>query len=122
MPASLALVTVWGILAWVWIARPSIIFVEGHVPVLAPAQAEAKARYSLFLERGRLDAYVAKHGTQPTELSEAGTVENGVTYHRGPRDFVLESTVGSETLRMTSQMSTDSFLGTALTQLRASQH
>ncbi len=93
------------------------MFVAAHVPVLAPEEVEAKARYALYLERGRVDSYLAKTGALPKSLGDAGSVENGVNYRRGVHDYILETNVQGTTLRMTSVMSADSFLGTSLNRL-----
>ncbi len=115
LPMVLLLAALAGILAWAWIARPAAIFGGPPAPiVLSPDRAEAQARYALFLERARVDAYRRAHGRNPERLADAGPVEDGVTYTISEQGFVLERTANGKVLRLDHATSPNSFLGGSL--------
>ncbi len=114
-PMVLLLAVLSATLAWAWIARPAAIFGSPPAPaVLTPARAEAQARYALFLERARVDAYRQVHGRNPAQLADAGPVEDDVTYTISGQGFVLERPVNGKVLRMDHATRPDSFLGGSL--------
>lgn len=115
LPMVLLLGALTAILAWAWIARPAVIFGGPPAPiVLSPARAEAQARYALFLERARVDAYRRSHGRNPDQLADAGPVEDGVTYTMSGQGFMLERTANGKVLRLDHAIRPDSFLGGSL--------
>ena len=112
------LVVVWAALAWAWIARPAAIFGPEVPRRLTAAEMDALARNALYLQRARVERFRADSGHLPGVLSEAGEVEEGVTYVVTPPDFVLITRAGSaQALQLTSRMNADSFLGDALGRL-----
>ncbi len=102
------------LLAWLWIARPAAVFAPGTPAIQSAEQREAIARFALYLERARVDQFVAERGRMPTTLAEAGEVEAGVQYHPEGRDFTLDIRDCAIQLRLTNRMNADSFLGDAL--------
>ena len=119
-PLYVGLVATWGLLAWLWIARPDAVFNAREAPpALSPAKAEARARYALYLQRSRLEAFRHAHGRLPNTLRDAGPVEDGVTYQRAGNGYVLTRDVSGNSLRLTNTMAVDSFLGSSLDVLRA---
>ncbi len=118
-PLLLLLVALMGTLAWIWIARPASVFGAPSAPVvLTPERAQARARYALFLQRARVEAYRAENGRYPAVLRDAGPVEDGVSYSASSKGFVLEHTVNGKILRLDHAMRADSFLGGSLDVLR----
>lgn len=110
----------WIALAWLWTARPAMIFdpLGARAPTLDPATAEASLRYGLYLQASRIHEFQAEHGRLPTTLDEAGHVEEGVTWQGAGTEWTLRGRVGDLVLQLTSRMAVDSFLGSALEQLR----
>ena len=112
------LVLTWVGLAWVWIARPALIFEPERPRRHTPAEMEALARNALYLQRARVEWFRAESGRLPGVLGEAGDVEEGVSYILTPPDFVLVTRAGkSQSLQLTNRMNADSFLGDALGRL-----
>lgn len=102
------------VLAWLWIAQPAAVFAPNQPPPLGPAEAEARARLALYLERVRIEDYRRSTGRLPAALADAGAVEAGVTYRQVEGGFVLESNAGPAPLQLTNRMNSDSFLGNAV--------
>ncbi len=121
VPTLLMVVVGWSVLAWMWIAKPALIFNVAETPVHTPQQVEATARFALFLEKSRVENYLKTHGRLPAQLSEAGPVEAGVVYQRAGTGYVLSREANGVPLRLTSSMNADSFLGNSLQVLRASE-
>ena len=116
--ALLALVVVWAGLGWVWIAQPAAIFGPAAPRIPTDGEREALARHALYLQRARIEQFRAESGRLPRELSEAGAVEEGVTYVPTPPDFVvIVPAFPGKGLELTNQMDADSFLGDALGRL-----
>lgn len=115
---TLFIVVAWAFVAYVWIARPAFLF-EGPTPTETTAsQREARLRYAVYLQRGRVAAYRTEHGRLPETLREAGPVEEGVEYERtSDSSYTVFGTVDGTVLRLSDRMSADSFLGDALRRL-----
>lgn len=110
----------WTFIAWIWSTRPAFLFGE---PVRATVSAEvdeASLRFALYLERGRVDAYMRRAGQLPATLSATGTVEAGVSMVRTSDGYQLVGRRGASELQLSSRMNADSFLGNSLQVLRRS--
>jgi hypothetical protein len=105
------------LLAWLWIAQPAAVFAPGDPAFLSAEQREAIARFSLYLERARVEQYVAENGRMPATLADAGPVEAGVEFRSTGADFTLDVRDGAIRLQLTNRMDADSFLGNALAQI-----
>lgn len=105
------------LLAWLWIAKPAAVFDPAGPAFLSADQREAIARYALYLERARVDQYVADSGRLPPTLAEAGEVERGVVYRSNGADYTLEAKDGAIELILSNRMNADSFLGDALVRI-----
>lgn len=121
VPTVVMVVLGWSVLAWMWIAKPAMIFNVAETRTLSPQQVEATARFALFLEKSRVDVYAKTHGRLPARLSDAGPVEEGVAYQRAGSGYVLSREANGASLRLTSSMNADSFLGNSLQVLRDSE-
>jgi hypothetical protein len=107
-------VLAWGVLAWLWIARPAMIFGAGRTAkAMTESERDAFVRYSLYLEKARVEDFRRLNGRLPTSLAEAGPTEDGVTLATTSDGYVLEGTASGTTLRLTERMNADSFLGDA---------
>lgn len=106
----------WTFLAWAWLARPSAVFVSGVAQTAE--QEEADLRYALYLQASRIREFVDEHDRLPTDLGEAGDVEEGITWVVAGTEWSLSGRSGPHLLELTSLMSTDSFLGNSLERLR----
>jgi hypothetical protein len=102
------------LLAWLWIAQPAAVFAPGSPAFLSADQREAIARFALYLERARVEQFVADRGRLLATLAEAGEVEDGVQYRSQGQDYTLEIRDGAIQLQLTNRMHADSFLGDAL--------
>ncbi len=111
----LFLVLGWGFLAWAWLARPPALF----VPLVEQTvgQEEAGLRYGLYLQASRIREFAEEHNRLPTDLAEAGDVEEGITWAVAGTEWSLSGRSGPHLLELTSLMSADSFLGNSLERL-----
>jgi hypothetical protein len=100
-------------IGYIWIARPSFVFGPAPVPP-SRAEAEASLRFALYLERRRVEQYVASRGRLPATLADAGPLERGIRYERRDNQFTLTGERDGLTLTLTSAMRADSFLGGSL--------
>lgn len=116
--ATVALVLGWALLAWIWLARPAFIFGPGDPPPPSAELREARLRFAIYLERGRVEAYVAARGRLPVSLAQAGPVEAGVFLEKTTTGYVITGISGDLALRLTDRMRADSFLGESLEILR----
>ncbi len=116
----LVLVTVlgWLVIAWLWSSRPEFFFGPSAPVTLSPAKQEATLRFAMYLQRRRVEEYVARRGRLPTSLAQAGMVEDSVSWQRTDEGYVLSGRYGSLELQLPSRADADSFLGNALTVLR----
>ena len=108
------LIAGWACLAWIWLARPAFVFGPPEPPPPTVEEQEASLRFAMFLQRARVEAYRAARGRLPAALPEAGPVEDGVSYQRLGPDFVITGTRGGLSLRLTTAMDADSFLGRSI--------
>ncbi len=116
--AVLALALGWGFLGYIWIARPGWIFGPATDSVLSADRREAALRFTLYLERGRVEGFTEEHGRLPGSLAEAGPVDEGVDWRPDGSGYVLTGELQGQTLRLSSAMDADSFLGRSLDVLR----
>lgn len=114
----LLLLLTWTIIAWIWSTRPAFLFGDTMTAVQSAEVEAASLRFAMFLERGRVEQYVRRHGVLPTSLGDAGPVEAGVTMLRTSDGYALLGQRGATQLRLTSAMSADSFLGSSIDVLR----
>lgn len=122
IPMLMTIVISWGVLAWLWIARPAAVFdPRTPAPAVSGVEAEARARYALFLQRSRIDAYRQAHGRLPATLEDAGAVEEGVIYVRAGSSYVLTREANGAILRLTATTPAETFLGNSLEVLRAAR-
>lgn len=117
----LVLLLLWAVIGWIWSTKPGFIFGVAAPEAQAPAVEEATLRFALFLERGRVGAYVRRHGQVPAALGSSGAVEDGVTLVRTSDGFVLVGQRGDIQLRLNDKMDADSFLGGSLEVLRQAE-
>jgi hypothetical protein len=110
----------WVFIAWIWSTRPAFLFGEPARKVSSPAVDEATLRFALYLERGRVEAYVRRTGQLPANLGATGTVEEGVAFLRTSDGYHLIGRRGASELQLSSRMNADSFLGNSLQVLRQS--
>ena len=114
----LFIVAAWGFIGYAWVARPAYLFGGAPRSTLSAVQREARMRYAIYLQRGRVEAYRAAKGRLPESLREAGAVESGVEYERTTEaDYQISGSVDGTVLRLSDRMSADSFLGDALRQI-----
>lgn len=119
-PPALIIVAVlaWGVLAWLWIARPAAIFGSGVGAITMSANEEdAHVRYGLYLQRARVERFREQQRRLPVTLAESGPVESGVVFAATSDGYVLEAQAGAMMLRLTQRMNADSFLGNAVARL-----
>lgn len=109
----------WCVLGALWILRPAQVFSPTEALAAAPVLDEAGLRYAMFLQAGRIEEFVEAHHRLPSSLGEAGEVEEGLQWQRlGSAGWVLVGAEAGRTLRLTDQMSVDSFLGKSLATIR----
>ncbi len=113
-----AMVLSWIGLGWFWIAKPAYFFGPKPAPAIAPGKEEATLRFAMYLQRGRVDEFVARHARLPETLAETGEVEDSVGYRRDGAGYVLTGRYGALELRLGSTENPDSFLGESLRELR----
>lgn len=116
--AAFALAAGWVFLGYIWIAKPAWIFGPRADTVLATDRRDAALRFTLYLQRARLDEYADDHGGPPTTLEATGPVEDGVTWQPNGTGYVLTGELQGQTLRLSDAMDADSFLGRSLEVLR----
>lgn len=119
-PPALIVVAVvaWGVLGWLWIARPAWIFGSGvSAPAMSAGERDAHVRYGLYLQHTRVERFREQKGRLPTSLAEAGLVDTGLIFATTSGGYVLEAMAGAATLRLTERMNADSFLGNAVARL-----
>jgi hypothetical protein len=120
-PFVLVMLLSLGATAWIWLARPAVIFGTLDRPPRSAEVEAATLRFALFLEHARVREYIAVHGRPPSTLAAAGPVEEGVTLEAAGGRWLVRGDAGGVTLRLTDRMDADSFLGNAIQVLRADQ-
>jgi hypothetical protein len=115
-PAAAIVIIVlgWSFMAWVWLTRPPFLFGPDAPPPASAEVTEASLRFAMYLEHQRLEAFAASRGRFPAALAQAGAVEDDVSYERTSTGFVLLGARDGVSLRLTSAMDVDSFLGRSL--------
>ncbi|MGH7586956.1 MAG: hypothetical protein ACREMH_11970 [Gemmatimonadales bacterium] len=112
------LLTFTSLTAWLLIARPDWIFAP-TASAQSPQQLEAGLRIGLYLEARRIHEYQARRGRPPRALTEAGGSPAGSHYTlRDDGRWTLEAAQAGQSLRITSDDSLSTFLGTSFTTIR----
>lgn len=111
---------VWVFIAWIWSTRPAFLFGELERTASSPAVDDATLRFALYLQRGRVEAYMRRTGKSPASLSATGTVEDGIAFVRTSDGYHLVGRRGAIELQLDRRMDADSFLGNSLHVLRQS--
>ena len=116
--APVLIVSLAAITAWLLIARPDWIFAP-TASAQSPQQLEAGLRIGLYLEARRIHEYQARTGRPPRTLAEAGGSPAGSRYTlQEDGRWTLEASQGGESIRITSQDSLSTFLGTSFSTIR----
>jgi hypothetical protein len=111
----------WLLIVWIWVARPGFLF-GTKAQAFDAAYREASLRYSLYLQRGRIDRHVAEFGSLPATLKATNQpVESDMIYVPSGSGYTLIGRDSTLELQLTSRMSVDSFLGSSLDVLRSKQ-
>lgn len=114
----LFIVAAWAFIGYIWLARPAFIFDGPSAVALTPDQREARMRYAIYLQRGRVASFQAEHGRLPESLRDTGPVESGVEYERtSDTRYDVFGSVDGTVLRLSDRMAADSFLGDAIRRL-----
>jgi len=108
----------WGLLTWLWVTKPAVIFEPDRGPSPTPERVEAGLRFALYLQAARVREFIADSARTPRTLAETGAVEDGVTWEPQEAGWALTGRDGTLTLRLTDRMAVDSFLGNSLGVLR----
>ncbi len=114
---TLLLIT-WAAIAWLWIARPGWLFAPPARAPYTAEQEEAALRFSLYLQRSRIEAHAREHGRLPESLAELELREEGVDMLRDSNGYQLVGRRGALELRLDRRMNVDSFLGNSVQVLR----
>ena len=110
------------LLAWIWTARPAWVFGDPP-PVPTRATLESRARYAIYIQRMRVEDHLRRVGRLPDRLAALGA-DPGVPVVLLPKpdgSYDLRAEVEGTPLLFNSRMRADSFLGDALTVLRATR-
>lgn len=114
----LFIVAAWAFIGYAWLAKPAFLFEGPHAATLTATQREAKLRFAIFLQHGRIEAFRHDQGRLPKSLREAGAAEDGVEFERTADDgYEVFGSADGTVLRLSSRMSADSFLGNARSRL-----
>lgn len=109
--AGILLLLTWGVLGWLWLAKPEFVF----SPSLGQAEgarfsAEEGLRYGMYLQAARIREFQAEHGRLPASIAEAGEAEAGLEYVVEGGRWTLRGTADGTELELTSEMSPEGFL------------
>ena len=106
--------------AYSWIFKPSFIWGTPE-RVLTPVEAEADARFGLYLVAQQLQTFRSRTGVFPAELAELGDVPAGIVYSlQADTLFELRTTALGEDVVLRSTDDADEFLASAIPVLRGS--
>lgn len=113
----------WGTLMVLLLFQPAIARMPEDRTFAAPPELRAASlRFGLWLARHRVDAFRRSAARLPNYGREAGIDDRAILLEaNGKERYTLFAQDGSVALRLTSEMSVDSFLGESLTALTASQ-
>jgi hypothetical protein len=101
----------WGWLGYTWLFKPAWLFAPDQSIAQTPAEREATLRFGMYLESERVRDYFDANRRLPMDLGEAGDLEQGVDYSiSGDSSFVLTGTLGTATLRLSSDDDVQEFL------------
>ena len=118
----LAAAVSWSALLVLLLFAPRVARMPEDRPFSAPADLRpASLRFGLWLARHQVDAFKRTNARLPTYGGEAAIEDRTILLEVNSRDrYTLIARDGPVVLRLTSEMSADSFLGQSLTELRAS--
>lgn len=109
--ATLALVVLVGVLAWLAVAQPDWIFHRG-MPPQSPAVREASLRLAMALQYQRIERFRDSAGRLPAQLAETGPSLGNLTYTTTQfGGFVLEGADSEFHLTLRSGDSLRAFVG-----------
>lgn len=119
----IATVASWATLIMLLLVPPAIARTPESRTFTAPPELRAASlRFGLWLARHRVDAFTRTAARLPSHVGEAGIDDRTVILEpNGRRRYTLIARDGSVGLRLTSEMSVDSFLGGSLATLAASR-
>jgi hypothetical protein len=109
------------VLAWIWIGKPEMVFGPGDPEPPTAEVSEASLRYALYIQQARVEEYATSNGRLPASLVDAGLVEESVSYERRGSTYTLVGVLPTLTIRFERGMDADSFLGSSLQLLRATE-
>ncbi len=112
----------WAALAWLLLFPPAFSRPEPSRTFVPPAELrEASLRYGLWLADQRVQAFIQRNARVPSHLSEIGVADLQLAIEpTGDRSYELVARDSSMTVRLSSAMAADSFLGSALASLMES--
>jgi hypothetical protein len=106
------------ITGWLLIVRPDWIFTP-TASAQTPQQLEAGLRIGLYLDARQIREYQARTGRPPRTLAEAGGSPAGSRYSlRDDGRWTLEAAQGGVSMRITSEDSLSTFLGSSFNTIR----
>ena len=113
----------WAMLIMLLLVPPAIARTPEDRTFTAPSELRAASlRFGLWLARHRVDAFVRTAARLPSHVGEAGVDDRTILLEpNGRHRYTLTARDGSVRLRLTSEMSVDSFLGGSLAALAASR-
>jgi hypothetical protein len=113
----------WSVLLALLLFPPAIARMPDDRPFTSPAgQREASLRFGLWLARHQVDAFVRSNARVPSYGGESVIEDRAIQLEANDRyRYALVAREGPVALRLTSEMSADSFLGRSLIELRASR-
>jgi hypothetical protein len=113
----------WATLIMLFLYPPAMVRTpENRTFAAPPALRVTSLRFGLWLARHRVDAFARTFARLPSHVGQAGTDDRTIILEpNGRHSYTLIARDGSVGLRLTSEMSVDSFLGKSLTELAASK-
>lgn len=114
----------WACIAYIWIARPAVLFGGGdEVATPTAAVREADLRYAIYLTHHEVQRFHADSGRLPATLADLELGPDPAVRLEASPDgrWAVVGTDGSLSLRLADTENTDSFLGGSLRVLQAAQ-
>jgi len=112
------LLLTWASMAYLWIARPAWVFQPDAPQPLNSEQEQAALRFAMYLQRGRVEAYLREHGRLPASVADLDQREEGVELEFEGGQYLLVGRRAGHELLLNSRMNADSFLGNSIDVLR----
>lgn len=119
----IAAVVSWGSLIVLLLFQPAIARLPEDRAFVAPPELRAASlRFGLWLARHQVDAFKRSAARLPTHVGEAGVDDRNILLEANGRDrYTLIARDGPIALKLTSEMSVDSFVGESLAALASSR-